>query len=227
MKVMATKLLLRSIPLGVALGSAAVLATGCTIEIDAGDTIDAGDIVTESFPVDDFDELEIDSAFDVTIRLGEDPSLEIDVGEELVDDLRVDQDGDRLSIGLDDGLFNINPDMEARITTNDLSRLELDGAVRADVRDLDADRLELDLNGASRVEGDGTVGELVIEANGASRIGFDEVTIDQVELKANGASQLNLTGAAEVSGELNGASTLDVSDEAEVDVRTEGASSIR
>ncbi len=224
---MAAKPFLRYVPLGVALGSAALLATGCGTDIDPGDTFDAGDTVTESFTVDDFDELEIDSAFDVTVVLGEDPSLDIDVGENLVDDLRVDQDGDRLSIGLDDGLFNINPDMEARITTNNLSRLELNGAVRAELRNLDSGRLELDLNGASRVEGEGSVGELVIDANGASRVDFDEVTVDQVELEANGASQLNLTGAAEVSGELNGASTLDVSDDAEVDVRTEGASSIR
>lgn len=224
---MAAMTFLRSVPLGVALGSVALLTAGCGIEIDAGDGLDAGDTVTESFTVDEFDELEIGSAFDVTITVGDEPTVEIKVGENLVDDLRVDQDGDRLSIGLDNGWSTINPDLEARITTNHLSRLTLDGAVRADVRDLDADRLELHLNGASRVEGDGTVGELFIQANGASRIDFSDVTIDQVELEANGASQLNLTGAAEVSGELNGASTLDVADDAEVDVRTEGASSVR
>ncbi len=227
MPVMAARPLLRSVPIGVALGSAALLAAGCGIEIDAGDGFDAGDTVTESFIVDDFDELEISGAFDVTVSLGDEPSVEIKIGEKLVDDLRVDQDGDRVSIGLDAGWLTINPDLEASITTNGLSRLGLDGAVRADVRDLDADRLELDLNGASRVEGDGTVGELTIEANGASRIDFADVAIDRVELEANGASQLDLTGAAEVGGELNGASTLDVSDDARVNVRTEGASSIR
>jgi hypothetical protein len=227
MQVMAANPLLRSVPRGVALGSVALLITGCGIQIDAGDGLDAGDTVTESFTVDDFDRLEIGGAFDVTITLGDEPSVEIRVGEKLVDDLRVDQDGDRVTIGLDNGWSTVNSDVEARITTLDLSRLGLDGAVRADVRDLDADRLELELNGASRVEGDGTVGELIIEANGASRIDFGDVTIDRVELEANGASQLNLTGAAEVGGELNGASTLDVSDDAEVDVQTEGASSIR
>lgn len=215
------------VPVGLALGTAGLLATGCGINIDAGDAFDAGDTVTESFTVDEFDELAIDSAFDVTIVLGEDPSLEIDVGENLVDDLRVDQDGDRLSIGLDDGLFNINSDIEARIATNDLSRLDLNGAVRAEIRNLDSERLELDLNGASRVEGEGSVGELVVDANGASRVDFDEVTVDQVELEANGASELILTDAAELTGELNGASSLAVSDDARVNVRTEGASSIR
>lgn len=217
----ASKSIFIFMPLALALVAGALLSAGCGVETDAGDT------VTESFAVDEFDELEIDGAFDVTMVLGEEPSVQIETGENLVDDLRVELDGPRLSIGLDDGWFSFTTtDIEARITTTDLLRLDLDGAVSVDIENLDADRFELDLDGASRVAGEGSIGELVIDSNGASRVDFDEVIIDEVEVDADGASRLSLVQAASVSGTLNGATSVDVSDEAEVNVRTEGASSI-
>ena len=215
-------MIVRRLPIA-CLGTAALLLVGCGVDVE----LDAGDTVTETFSVDDFDELEVDGAFDVTVVLGEEPSLEIELGENQVDDLRVDQDGDRLSIGLDSVWLSFDNDLEARITTIDLSEIDLDGAVSVDIENLGSDRLELDLDGASRVSGQGSIRELVINTNGASRVDFDDVAIDEVDIDADGASQLKLSGAAVVTGRLNGASSVDVSDDAQVNVQTEGASSIK
>ncbi len=212
----------RRTPITVAavLGSAALLATACQIDINTGEE------VTRTFDISDFEHLEIDSAFEVTIEVGPEATLEIDINEEVLDRLDVDQDGDRLSIGFDGGLVSFSGSKEARITTPSLSSLDFDGAVGAEITGLDSERLELDLDGASSVTASGSVGVLVINADGASNVDFDDVEIDEVEIDANGASSIDVSEAKAVSGRANGASSIDVSDSATVDVRTSGASSI-
>lgn len=203
-----------------ALGGLALLGSACRIDLDLGEK------VTREFEVTEFAELEIDGPFDVRVELGEEPSVTIEAHEEIERRLDVDQDGDRLSIGFDGGLISTSGDLDATITVADLSHLDLDGATSVDLGEIDLDRLELDVDGASRVDGRGSVGVLVIDADGASRIDFGDVTIDSVEIDADGASSIDVTGADEVTGRANGASSIDVSDEARVDVRTSGASSV-
>lgn len=203
-----------------ALGGAALVGTACTIDIDSGEK------VTETFTITEFERLEIDGAFDVEIEIGPEPSLEIDVHEEVADRLEVENDGDTLRIGFDGGLFSVSGGQDVRITTPSLSALDLNGAVSADITDLDADRLEIDLDGATDLEATGSASEVIIDIDGASNVDFDDLTIGRVEVQADGASSIDVSEAEEVRGELKGASSLNVSDDANVNVRTSGASSI-
>lgn len=203
-----------------ALGGLALLGSACRIDLDLGEQ------VTREFEVTDVDELEIDGPFDVVVEVGEEPTLSIDVHEEIEDRLAVEQDGRHLSIGFSSGLISTSGDLDVTLTVPDLSLVSLDGAASLDLGEIDLDRLELDIDGASSVEGRGSVGVLVIDADGASRADFGEVTIDTVEVDADGASSIDVTGAHAVTGKADGASSIDVSDEATIDVRTNGAASV-
>lgn len=206
----------------ITIAAIALLATGCRISIGSDD----GDTVTETFDIDEFSELEVSTAFDVEIDVGSETTLEIDVDEDLVEDLDIDQEGDRLSIDIDQGFFSTSGPLRARITTPNLEALRLNGAVEVDVKGLDGDRLDLELNGASKVTGEGSVRSVTIDSDGASTVEFDDVEIEEVQLDIDGASSLQLNGAANVTGRLDGASSVDVSNSASVDVITSGASSI-
>ncbi|MEM9561594.1 MAG: DUF2807 domain-containing protein [Actinomycetota bacterium] len=210
-------------PMAVAglLAGAALVGTACQVDINTG-----GQSVTRTFDIADFEHLEIDSSFDVDVEVGEAASLTIEIGEEIVDRLQVDQDGDRLTIGFDGGLLSTSSDMNITVTTPSLASVDFDGAVSADIEGLDEARLEVDLNGASQVDGRGSVGVLVIDADGASSIDFSGVEIDRVEIEADGASSIDVTEAGEVSGRAAGASSIEVSEETTVDVRTSGAASV-
>ena len=213
-------MIMRATTIGAVVGVAALTTTACQVDLDLGE------VVTREFDVTEFDEIEVDSAFDVFIEVGDEPSVEIDVHEEVEDRLRVDQDGDRLSIGFDGGFLSTSGDLEVRITTPSLTSVDFDGAVDAEITGIDAERFEVDLDGASRVDGRGSVGVLVIDADGASRADFDAVTADRAEVDLDGASRVDVAGADRVEGSAGGASSVSVSDEASVNVRTSGAASI-
>ena len=204
-----------------ALGGAAVLATGCSIEIDT-----SGKTVTETIQVGDFERVSIDTSWDADIEVGPETSVEVEVDDNVLDDVDIRVDGDTLVVDLDSGLFSINGDLAVHITTPTLIGVEIDGASKLDIENLEADRFEIDLNGASQVTGEGAVGELIIDADGASQLDFDDVVVEVAEVDANGASRIDLAGADEVRGRLDGASRLDVSDTADVRVSTSGASSV-
>jgi hypothetical protein len=210
----------RPLAVAAALGGLALLGAACRVDLDLGEE------VTRTFEVTEFDEIEIDSAFDVIIETGEEPSLVVELHEEVEDRLEVDQDGNRLRIGLGGGLFSTTGDLDVRITTPDLSLLDLDGAVSADIIDLDTDRLVLELDGASTVSGRGSVGVLVIDADGASTVDFGRVDVERAELDVDGASSIDVSGAAEVTGEADGASSIDIADGTPHSVDVNGASSI-
>lgn len=212
----------RNLQLAALVAGVAVIGTACQVDINAG-----GETVTETFDVTEFTEVEISSAFDVTIEIGDEPSVEIDLNDEVLDRLEVEQDGDRLSIGFDGGLFSISGPLDARIVTTDLTKVSLDGAVDASIRGLDASQLDVELSGASQVTGRGSVGVLVIDADGASQADFADTEVERAEVDVSGASSVDVNGAAEVRGQASGASSVDVSPDADnVNVTTSGASSV-
>lgn len=199
-----------------------LLGTACGIRINT----DSGDMVSKTFEIGDFNELEIVGAFDVDVEIGPEPSLEVEAGENVLDDIDLDQSGDRLRIEIDGGLFSISGPIRIHLTTPALDEVDLSGAVSVDIANLDSDVFDLNIDGASTVNADGKVNRASINLAGASTIDFDDVVIDEADIHAGGASSADLNGAASVTGSLSGASSVDVSDDASVNVSTAGASSI-
>ncbi len=234
----------RPLAIALALTGLAVVVTGCRVSF--GDN-DAGPPVTESYDIEPFTELQVGGAWDVSIEVGPETSLEVEVAEDLLDDVVVDSSGGRLTIDLDQsGFFSNTGSHKATITTPDLTVLKLDGAVDTDVDGLETDQLEATLNGAvdldlgtmnaqelnlkldgaPTVVGSGSVSRLTIDADGAVSVEFDRVDVNEAEVDADGAVSLELGGARSITGELSGASSLQASESATVDVRTSGAASI-
>lgn len=214
----------QTIGLATIAGGVILLGTACQVDIET-----SGNTVTETIEVNDFTELEVSSAFDVIVEIGDEPSIEIDLDEEVRDRLEVEQDGDRVSIGFDGGLLSVSGPLEARITTTDLTSISFSGAVDGQITGLDTDQLDVELSGASEVTGRGSVGVLVIDADGASEADFSGIEADRAELDVTGASSVDVSGAAEVSGRASGASTIEVASDltqADLDVDLSGAASI-
>jgi hypothetical protein len=207
------------------LGLLGLVTGGCGVLGEEG----SGVLVTRRIQVPSgIERVEIGDAFRSTIRIGPTvPSGEITIDDNLLDRLRVEVDGDTITI-----------DLEGRVR---------DATLRADIG-LVGLRL-LGVSGASHVRVEGQVADdLTVEASGASEIEIGSVDLDELFLNVSGASQVSIEGAAgHLRAEVSGASRIALfavkAEEAEVDVsgasdaeltvldrleaRASGASSVR
>jgi len=173
-----------------------VLATlACSVSLPSVTGLTgSGNVVSLEQDVSDFDSLEVSQAFKVTITQGDTSSVVIRIDDNLQPHLRVEQVGQKLSIGLDTDLgFNFgNTTLEADITMPSLAALEASGACEVTLVDFVID------------------GDVTLEASGASAIGGN-LQAGGVDLTLSGASSASLTGSADgLSVDASGASSADL-----------------
>lgn len=202
-------------------GAAALLGAACNFDIEAG-----GETVTTTFDVEDFREVEIGNAFEAVIVVGDTTSVEVEIAEQLEDKLDVRVDGDRLHVGIDGGLISSSSNMMVTITTPELAALTANGATDIDVQNIDAADFDLQVNGASSVDAEGSVTNLTLTAEGASDVDLDGVSVDVADVTVGGASDVSLGDVSTVTGSVGGASSLGLPNSGTVDVEVSGNSSI-
>ncbi len=182
---------------------------------------------SSSFTTDDFSSIEIDSAIDAEIIVGEETNVNVIVDNGIADQLEVQVDDGRLYIGLDG--VSIDDDgvqTTAQISTPTLDMVNLSGASSADITNVVGDTFDLEVSGAGSVTASGAVDELKLVANGASDVDLADVQIGTADIDVSGASSVELTDAKSVTGSTSGASTVDVDDDASVSVDVSGVGSV-
>jgi hypothetical protein len=184
-----------------------VVAAGCGIP-GLGGLIGSRTLVTQEYDFSDFTAVEAGGAFTVNISQGDEYSVVVTANENVVDYLRVEQNGDTLTLGTD-RLWNFsNVTLEAEITMPELHGVNLSGASEGEITGFSSgDDFSVQLSGASSLRGDITSGDADMEGSGASRI--------------------ELTGAGgNLRLDLSGASNADLSDfpVQDADIRASGAS---
>lgn len=220
-----TSLLTRT-PALLALLVVAMAATACNVNVTLGDGVEgSGDLVTQSYDFDDFDRIEVGSAFELDVTVGPDASVEVTTDDNIVEHLEVKQRGDRLDLRLD-GVGFRSGTLRAKVTVPDLTSLEATGATDVLVVGIDTDDFDLDVSGASEVSLGGSADRAEIDVNGASDVDLDAFAIGDADVEINGASDVQMRSADAVSGQLNGASDLWVADDVSPNVTVQGASDL-
>lgn len=190
----------------------------------------SGQVVTQEFAFADFEQVDVSSAFQVTIRQGAGYQVTIAVDEVAVPHLRITKEGNTLQIGLEPG-FHLLGDMTLRgeVTLPALRGLTASGASQVDLsRFASTNDLELRVTGASRVRGEIDSGDAAISAAGASTITLSG-TMQEVTIEATGASKVTLHGAGQnVTVNAAGASPVDLGEfpVADASVKASGASNV-
>lgn len=208
----------------VALALLAVVASGCGVLGEAG----SGVLVTRRIQVPaGIERVEIGDAFRSTILVGTAASSgEITMDDNLLDRLRVEVDGDTISIDLDGrvrdatlraniGLIRLRRLAVSRasqvrvegLVTDDLT-IEASGASEVEVGSVELDELFLNVSGASQVSIEGTAGHLRTDVSGASRIALFGVEADEAEADVSGASEAELTVLDRLEARASGASSV-------------------
>jgi hypothetical protein len=210
--------------------SAVVLAGCISIEID-GESIGghgedgSGVLVTEDRTVTSFSKVRISGALRVELDRG--PLLvEVEFDDNLLEKLETTVRGSEIQIRCPD----CSPTSGAvvRLTAPEIDAVEVSGASRLIVSNVDAEALSISISGASKIEIDGEVGQLEIDGSGASAVEAPNLRTDRLDLDMSGASRAEVAVIERVDGDLSGASrlTLTGNDDPTINVDTSGGSSV-
>lgn len=206
------------------------LLAACTIPVPVINTLrGSGDTVTETYDFSDFDKVIISHAFEAEITAADSYMVEVTVDDNLVEHLRVEQEGDTVTIGFAPNLVVTNTTQEVRITLPRLVDLEASGASRVDVSGFKtSDDVRVNVSGASTARGDMETGDLNADVSGASTLSL-EGSGKNLRVNASGASTADLNDFAvnDASVEASGASRANVNVSGTLNANASGASSIR
>ena len=209
----------------VALAAALLALTACNMaEAFTG----SGNVVSQEYDFEGFDEVDLGHAFTATITQGPEYSVVVRVDDNLVDRLVVEQDGNRVRIGMESGTIITRATMEVDITMPRLAWLNASGASQVQLNQIEmGDLFTAEASGASRIHGDIAAIDLDLNASGASNI-FLAGTGSNIIAVASGASTIDLTELAAVDAqtEASGASTITVNIEGILDVDASGGSNV-
>ena len=207
----------------------------------------SGNVIIEEKDFKDFTGVGIGNAFSVQVVQSDSFSVVITADDNIMDHIQVSKSGETLKIRLDRGGIS-NATMRAKVTMPNLRKLHLSGATRGTVTGFkSSDDLDIEVSGASSLNGDIKAGDVDVEASGASKvtlkgsgkdiivrgsgaikIDLEEFVVNNAEVKLSGASTANLNAEGLISPvDLSGASNVTYSANATLhNSNTSGASKI-
>jgi hypothetical protein len=203
------------------------VAGGCGIP-GLGGLVGSRTLVTQGYDFSDFTAVQAGGAFTVSIVKGDEYSVAVTTNENVVRYLRVEQNGDTLSLGTE-RLWNFsNVTLEAEITMPGLHGVDLSGASEGTIAGFSSgDDLSVQLSGASSLTGDITSGDADMEASGASQLELSGEG-GNLRLDISGASNADLSDFPVQDADIraSGASDAVVNVSGRLDVDASGASSV-
>ena len=186
----------------------------------------SGNIKTENREVSGFKKLDVSGAFEVEIVAQKDFSLEVEADDNLLPLIKTEVSGETLVIKTEKSIKSGNP-LKIRISAPDINDIDLSGASKVNLTNLNNDALKLDSSGASKIKLDGTTKNFDVEMSGASRLDAENLKAENVSVDSSGASQLNVFASNELKADLSGATHVTYSGNPKnVEKKTSGASSV-
>jgi hypothetical protein len=226
-----------------------IAALGLSIQVMA-----SADLTTKKFKVGNFNSLEIGNEFEVHIFKGNTYSISATGTESNIEDLEVQVVGSTLEVSIDYKLSKWitwssgNSKIVLNITMPRLREAEFNGATKVTLEGfvdeeemtlhcsgaskmsstkLVADKLLLDLSGASKVEMTGQVLKLSIDLSGASHVVLSDLIARDVDVEASGASHVELNVQKSLRVDASGASKISYRGNPVVSQDVSGASFVK
>lgn len=227
-----------------------IAALGVSINLLA-----SADLTTKKYKVSNFNSLEIGHAFEVHVFKGNTYSISATGNENDLESVEVQVNGSTLEVTLDESYWsnwrnwrNNNKKIVINITMPRLKDAEFSGAAKVTLEGfvdeeemvlhgsgavklmsskLVADKLTLDLSGASKIEMKGQVLKLSIDLSGASHLVLSDMIARDVDVDASGASHVELNVQKSLRVEASGASKITYLGNPAVSKDLSGASFVR
>jgi hypothetical protein len=203
---------------------------------------------TKEFDLSGFTAVDVSSAFHVEITHGDGFKTAVTAEEDILPLIQVTKEGNTLKVRLENKGRSIHSTegMKVTITMPALEAVTFSGATHGTFKgfksakeftvkvhgashlegDIEAAKLNVTAEGASRTTLKGSVKEAQLHAAGASQVQMPDATIDSADIALSGASQANINVKSKLDYTLSGASHLTYSGNPTVGhKKTSGASS--
>ena len=193
-----------------------------------GVLIGSGNLETEQYAFANFTRVEISSAFEFEINQSSSYSVNVTADDNVIDNVKVSQDGQTLKIRLGTVPSLRLVTLRALVTMPQLHDLTVSGASSGTVSDFSStEALSIAVSGASRVTGDITAGDIGFDVSGASTVEL-EGSADNMVAVVSGASRFNLDDFAvnDANIKISGASTGTINLDGRLDADVSGASTL-
>ena len=198
------------------------------VKVWPGVLIGSGNLETEQYAFNNFTRVEISSAFEFEVRQSGSYSINVTADDNVMDYVRVSQDGQTLKIRLETVPSLRLVTLRASLALPRLGGLTVSGASRGTVSYFSStEDLDITISGASRVTGDITAGDIQFDISGASTIQL-EGSANEMVASVSGASTCNLGDFTVNDADVNvsGASTGTINLNGRLDANVSGASTL-
>lgn len=186
----------------------------------------SGNLVKQKRDVPRFEEVKVGGAFEVEIQAQSEHSLEIEADDNLLSLITTEVRGDRLIIESEKSFQTKNP-VKIRISAENIEVLDISGASRTNLKNLDNEFFRIDLSGASKVTVAGKTVRFDIDMSGASRVDSSDLQASNVSVEGSGASSADVNVSEILSADLSGATRVKYAGNPnDITKKTSGASSI-
>ncbi len=186
----------------------------------------SGNVITEKREVSEFNAIEVGGVFVVEITAQKEYGIEIETDDNLQQFIKTDFDGETLKIETERKLSPSSP-IKIIISAPDIENLNISGASKVSVVNLNNESLNVDLSGASKLSCAGQTNNLTIDLSGASNLDGENLKSENVSVEASGASKATVSVKTDFKADLSGASkVIYFGNPANIEKKTSGASSI-
>lgn len=167
----------------------------------------SGNMQTERRDVPTFTSIKVGGASNVEISVGGEQSVEIETDDNLLELTKTYVKNDTLYIERKGNIWTSSP-LRIRIIVAELKGLNLSGASKADVKNVRADKFELDLNGASKINIQGEAATFIADMSGASNLDAENFQTSKTVIEASGASKASIFVTDNLNADASGASKI-------------------
>lgn len=179
-----------------------VMAAGCTGCINFNTVVGSGHVVSTNFDLAGFQSIDASSAFQVEVKSGDHFAVSVSTDDNLLEYLRVWNDGGCLRLGLRPNTGVSSTALKAEVVMPRLTGVTASGATRVHFEPFAMDDFQMDASGASSVDGKIRANNAHIECSGASKVEMS-VKAKSAQIGCSGASKVEIFGDAS-SVDLNG-----------------------
>jgi Putative auto-transporter adhesin, head GIN domain len=203
--------------------TAALFVAGCSF---LPGVTGSGKFVTRQMPLGSFNRIDASGTFHVVITQGTASSVVITADDNVWNSIEIRNDSGTLRLSMKSGSYN-NVHVSAEIVMPQLNAITLSGATEGSIQNFNdaAGRVDLNVNGASKLEAGLRQRQVTLNLSGASTATLHGKA-DVVNLTVSGASHGGLEDFASdaIRADISGASNATVTAHHKLDYEVSGAS---
>ncbi len=185
--------------LSVSLFLGLLFIAGCHV----GGIMGNGHVITDTRPITDFSEIEADGGFQIEWRSGP-PSLSITTDENLLQYITNENIDHQLRLHSRGNLWSTHG-VKVVVSSTTRTGARLTGAARLTAKQLSGHSFAIESTGATKVELDGNIDELVTDMTGASKLDAESLQTKTAEISSTGASKAEVAVSETLKVSITGA----------------------